>query len=191
MDRSAAEIIRIVSALTARDRNLVSGAWGGGAVSEPSSLERALTDAAAVFERSGMAHALIGGLAVAVHTRLPSAAIDVNFAVLSSVDRELVIAHFLAAGFTLRGRFEHSVNLLHASGDPVQVAFDPFFDAAIERAESHPFAGRTVRIVRREDLIALKQRAAADPRRRRSKALRDQLDIEMLRGDVPDPDEGW
>jgi len=30
-----------------------------------------------------------------------------------------------------------------------------------------------------------------DPRRRKSRALRDRSDVEMLRGDVPDPDEGW
>jgi hypothetical protein len=42
-----------------------------------------------------------------------------------------------------------------------------------------------------EDLVAMKQRAAADPARRRSKALRDEADVALLRGDVPDPDEGW
>jgi len=41
------------------------------------------------------------------------------------------------------------------------------------------------------DLITMKERAAADPDRRRSKALRDRADIELLRGDVPRPDEGW
>jgi hypothetical protein len=37
----------------------------------------------------------------------------------------------------------------------------------------------------------MKRRAAADPRQRKSKALRDQADVELLLGDVPDPDEGW
>jgi len=41
------------------------------------------------------------------------------------------------------------------------------------------------------DLITMKERAATDPARRRSKALRDQADIALLRGDIPDPDEGW
>jgi hypothetical protein len=39
--------------------------------------------------------------------------------------------------------------------------------------------------------IAMKQRAAADPSRRKSKRLSDQADIELLLGDVPDPDAGW
>src|SRR2546426_498545 len=41
------------------------------------------------------------------------------------------------------------------------------------------------------DLIAMKERAAADPAHRRSKALWDRADVELLRGDVPDPDEDW
>jgi hypothetical protein len=45
--------------------------------------------------------------------------------------------------------------------------------------------------VRKEDLITMKRRAADDPARRKSKRLRDQADIELLLGDVPDPDEGW
>lgn len=47
-----------------------------------------------------------------------------------------------------------------------------------------------LKVVVRDDLLAMKRRAAADPGRRRSKALRDQADI-ALEGDVPDPDEGW
>jgi hypothetical protein len=39
--------------------------------------------------------------------------------------------------------------------------------------------------------ITMKRRAAADPARRRSKALRDQADIALLEGEVPDPDVGW
>jgi hypothetical protein len=46
-------------------------------------------------------------------------------------------------------------------------------------------------IVRREDLSAMKQRAAADPARRKSKRLHDQAHIELLLGDVPGPDDGW
>jgi hypothetical protein len=42
-----------------------------------------------------------------------------------------------------------------------------------------------------EDLIVMKERAAADPGPRRSRALQDAADVALLRGDVPDPDEGW
>ena len=61
----------------------------------------------------------------------------------------------------------------------------------IERAESFTVAEVSIHIVRKDDLIEMKRRAAADPARRKSKALRDQADVELLSGDVPDPDEGW
>ena len=96
-----------------------------------------------------------------------------------------------AAGFSLRGEFAHSVNLRHASGEPLQLVFDPQFDPMIERAEEMRFGDVTVRVVTTSDLIEMKDRAAADPARRRSKALRDAADAALLRGDVPDPDEGW
>jgi hypothetical protein len=83
----------------------------------------------------------------------------------------------------------------HAVSDPSALERDLVdaagFDAAIDRAETYSVAGTDIRVVRRDDLIELKERAAADPRRRKSKALRDRSDVEMLRGDVPGPDEGW
>ena len=80
---------------------------------------------------------------------------------------------FVKRGF-LRSRASSriSVSLQRDSGEPAQLAFDPLF-------------------VLKDDLIAMKRRAAADPRRRRSKALRDQADIALLERDVPEPDEGW
>jgi hypothetical protein len=75
--------------------------------------------------------------------------------------------------------------------EPVQLAFDPAFDAMIERAEIIKVAGTSIAVVAKEDLIAMKRRAAADPSRRKSERLRDQADIELLLGDLPDPDEGW
>jgi hypothetical protein len=82
-------------------------------------------------------------------------------------------------------------NFRHSTAEPLQIVFDPAFDTMIERAEHFDLGDRSVAIVRKTDLIAMKERAAADPARRRSKALRDQADVELLRGDVPDPDEGW
>ncbi|HEX5010626.1 MAG TPA: hypothetical protein VFY71_09505 [Planctomycetota bacterium] len=170
MSARAAEIIHMSSRLTCRDRQLAAALRGAEAPREPSTLPRALVESVACLARAGVGHALIGGLAVAVRTGEPRGA---------------------EGGFALHGRFAHSVNLVHAQGEPLQLAFDAGFDAAIDRAETCSVAGTPIRIVRREDLIALKERAAADPRRRRSKALRDRSDVEMLRGDVPGPDEGW
>jgi hypothetical protein len=61
----------------------------------------------------------------------------------------------------------------------------------IDRAEPLQVAGTPIPIVRKPELIGMKRRAAADPARRRSKRLRDEADLALLEGDVPDSDEGW
>ena len=188
---SPAEIVRLVSELTCRDQRAASAFRGEFRVSEPTALERALLDAAAVLQSANAAYALIGGFAVSIHTRYARATTDVDFAVRSDLDRDRLVEALSKAGFEFRGRYEHSLNFLHAGGAPVQLAFDAGFDAVIDRAEHFPLAGKEVRIARREDLIALKERSAADPRRRKSMALHDRSDMEQLRGDVPGPDEGW
>jgi hypothetical protein len=151
----------------------------------------ALLDAVRALDGAGLAYALIGGLAVGVHSQVPRATLDVDFAVPSTARREDLIAALAAAGFTLTGEFPHSLNFRHASGEPVQLAQDPAFDPMITRAESTRVEATDVRIVCKDDLIDMKCRAAADPARRRSKALRDVADVALLRGDTPDPDEGW
>jgi len=139
----------------------------------------------------GIGHALIGGVAVGVHSGSPRATADTDLAVISTADRREIERALTAVGFRLVGSFSHSLNLRHPSGEPVQLAFDPMFDPMIARAERIDMNGVIVPIVRKEDLIAMKERAAADPARRKSKRLRDEADVELLKGDVPDPDEGW
>lgn len=151
----------------------------------------ALREAVRALDGIEAPHALIGGVAVGVRTGIPRATLDTDLAVASSVERRRVIDALVAAGFALRGEFAHSVNFRHPSGEPVQLVFDPGFDAMIERAEPLRLGGVRIRVVTTEDLVAMKERAAADPGRRRSKALRDQADVALLRGDRPDPDEGW
>jgi hypothetical protein len=143
------------------------------------------------LEGAGVRYALIGGLAVGMHTGLPRATIDVGVAAHLGAGRETAVKALERAGLQKTGEFEHSVNFRHASGEPVQLAFDVAFDAMIERAESIDVAGTKIMVVGKEDLIAMKRRAAADPARRKSKRLRDQSDIELLLGDLPGSNEGW
>lgn len=151
----------------------------------------ALRDAVATFTELAIDYALIGGLAVGVRSGVPRATLDVDFAVPSEVDRER-LAHGLAGrGFAAAGQFAHSLNFRHPTGEPVQLALDPEFDAMIARAEPLALGDLSIRVVTTADLIAMKKRSAADPARRRSKALRDLADVALLEGDVPDPDEGW
>lgn len=151
----------------------------------------ALVAATDAFEAHGIPYALIGGLAVGIRSGIPRATLDVDFAVPTTIDRATLIAHVGAAGLRLTGQFAHSINFVHASGEPVQIAFDAEFDPMIARAERMRQGDVELVVVTREDLITMKRRAAADPTRRRSKALRDAADVALLEGDVPGDDEGW
>jgi hypothetical protein len=151
----------------------------------------ALSDVVAALDSLGAAHAVIGGIAVGIRSGVPRATLDTDIAVRSTVRRDQVIGALTAAGLLLLGSHAHSINFRHASGEPVQVAMDPAFDAMIDRAEPMDLGGIGARVVTTDDLIVMKERAAADPGRRRSKALQDLADLALLRGDVPEPDEGW
>jgi len=151
----------------------------------------ALLDTACVLDALQAPYALIGGVAVGIHSGVPRATADTDIAVHSAVDRTQLRRALTEAGFTFRGEFRHSDNFRHASGEPLQLVVDPAFDPMIERAVRFPVAGMSIPIVTKEDLIEMKERAASDPTRRRSKALRDRADVELLRGEPPDPDEGW
>jgi hypothetical protein len=180
-----------IAELSRREWARIESRRGEGIVAEGPDKVGALRDAIAVLDSIGAGCALIGGVAVGLRSGVPRATLYTDLAVASTADRAAV-AHALAvAGFERRGEFAHSINFRHASGEPLQIVFDPAFDAMIARAERVEVAGVPIRVVTTADLIAMKERAAADPARRRSKALRDAADVALLRGDVPDPDEGW
>jgi hypothetical protein len=179
------------ASITRREQVLVARAAGyAEPVEEPDKLG-AIVAAASVFSEAGVAYALIGGLAVGVHSGIPRATLDVDFAIPTGVDRARLAERFKAHGFRLVGEFAHSLNFKHQNGEPVQLAFDAFFDPMIERAQMLRLGDFDLPIVTKADLISMTRRAASDPARRRSKALRDQADVALLEGDVPDPDEGW
>jgi len=186
------DVLDSIARLTRRERARIATVHGGrAAMDEAADKVSALRDATRALGAIGAAHALIGGVAVGIRSGVPRATLDTDLAVESTAERREVIHALLEAGFTLGGEFSHSVNLRHPSGEPVQLVFDPGFDGMIGRAERLDVGGVVVPVVTTDDLIAMKERAAADPARRRSKALRDQADVALLRGDVPPPDEGW
>src|SRR6516225_8503226 len=164
-------------------RELTRIATAGGRLMAEADKIGALRDAAQALDGLGAPWALIGGVAVGIRSGVPRATLDTDLAVASGVARDAVVSAFLGAGFSLRGEFVHSANFRHSSGEPVQVVFDPQFDPMIQRAEQIPFGDLAVRVVTTSDLIEMKDRAASDPARRRSKALRDAADAALLRGD--------
>lgn len=191
MSAISACVLRSIARLSARELHLIAATKGGSDMLEGADKITALVEAVRVLDGLGVPYALIGGVAVGLHTGVPRATLDTDLAVHSARRGPTLTAGFVAAAFELRGEHAHSVNFRHASGEPVQLAFDPEFDPMLGRAEEFDVDGTAVRVVSKDDLIAMKRRAAADPTRRRSKALRDQADVELLLGDVPDLDEGW
>jgi hypothetical protein len=192
MESGSATRLRRIAAVTAREWILIAAAQGeGGDMEQAPDKVAALLDAVRTLERVRAKYALIGGIAVGVHAGIPRATLDTDLAVMTTIERSVIVSAMRKSGFQLVGEHEHSANFRHSTGEPVQLAFDPSFDPMIDRAETMDVSGTSVSIVRKEDLIEMKRRAAADPARRRSKALRDQADVALLLGDVPDPDEGW
>jgi hypothetical protein len=189
---SAADRLRAIERVSRREALLISATRSGeGRMPAHSEKVAALIDAIRALDRAQIPTALVGGVAVGIHSGAVRATVDVDLAVPSTTERQRAIHALVDAGFRHTGTFAHSINFRHSSEEPVQLVLDPAFDAMVERAEARDYEGTCVRIVRRDDLIAMKERAAADPARRRSKALQDQADLALLRGDVPDPDEGW
>lgn len=185
-------IMREIARVSTRERALIAARQGTeSSMNQQGDKLAALLDTVRVLDDANIAYALIGGVAVGIHSGIPRATLDVDFAVLSTSDQALIASVFRQAGFRLVGTHPHSTNFRHAGGEPVQLAFDPAFDSMIERADVLTMMAVSVRVVGRSDLIAMKERAAADPARRRSKRLRDEADVALLKGDVPDPDEGW
>ena len=187
---TAETLLERISRLSSRER-LLAAAFGAGGSEVEADKVRAVVDTARALDAASVPYALIGGVAVGIHSGTIRATVDVDVAALMSGGRDRAVTALERAGFTKTGESPHSVNFRHSSSEPVQLAFDPAFDEMILRAETFETAGVRVRIVRKQDLIAMKERAAADPSRRKSKRLRDQADVELLRGDVPSADEGW
>jgi hypothetical protein len=183
-------MLRTITQLTARERLLIASLRGE-LMDESADKLAALADVVRALDSRGASHAVVGGVAVGLRSGVPRATVDTDLAVQSTVERQSIVEALTDAGLRLTGTFAHSLNFRHPPGEPVRIIFDPEFDPMIDRAEPLDVAGVRIRVVTTADLIAMKERAAAAPGRRRSKALRDQADIELLRGDVPDPDEGW
>lgn len=184
------DVLLAIDFATKREHALRPGGERGSMSNFPDKLE-AIRAAVHAFEELGVPYAVIGGVAVGIRSGVPRATLDVDFAVPTTVDIERIGHELAKRGFDVKGRHPHSLNLRHASGEPVQLAIDPEFDSMVERAELLHFDTLDLLVVTRDDLITMKKRAASDPSRRRSKALRDLADIALLEGDAPDEDEGW
>jgi Nucleotidyl transferase AbiEii toxin, Type IV TA system len=186
----ATSVLETIARITARERFLIAASRGVAMDESPDKIA-ALADLVRALDHLGTPYAVVGGVAVGIRSGVPRATVDTDVAVRSTAEWGGIIEALAREGLRRTGTFPHSISFRHASGEPVQIVVDPGFDAMIDRAEMLDLGGIRAPVVTTADLIAMKERAAADPARRRSKALRDQADVALLRGDVPDPDEGW
>src|SRR5437588_6828795 len=126
----------------------------------------------AILERERVPYALIGGVALQIHTEEPRSTLDIDFAVPRYVD--VPRSALLGAGFEHTGRHEHSDNWRAPGPGPLKQRTAIQFsaeDAGLAEAVAHAqvldlshslkLRGATV-----ADLIELKLLAAEEPKRR-------------------------
>ena len=153
--------------------------------------ERALRLVAELLYRAGVASALIGGVAVQIHTTEPRTTLDIDVAVPRFTD--VPRAELLAAGFDHTGRHEHSDNWHAPPAGPGSLRTTVQFSAedvgiadAVSHAELTDLAdGLRMRVAVPADLIVLKLAAASEPRRRPSKRQHDLADVVALMEEYP------
>ncbi len=153
--------------------------------------ERALRLVAELLNRAGVAYALIGGVAVQIHTTEPRTTLDIDVAVPRFTD--VPRAELLAAGFDHTGRHELSDNWHAPPAGPGSLRTTVQFSAedvgiadAVSHAELTDLAdGLRMRVAVPADLIVLKLAAASEPRRRPSKRQHDLADVVALMEEYP------
>src|SRR5689334_262541 len=86
--------MRQIHSTTARDLQLIAASRGEAETAESADKIGALRDASRALQSVGAAHAVIGGVAVGIRSGVPRATLDTNFAVVSTIERELVVRAF-------------------------------------------------------------------------------------------------
>lgn len=153
---------------------------------ESDSKEGALRLIAELLAREGVPYALIGGVAVQLHTEEPRSTLDIDLAVhsYSDIPRDAL----LRAGFEHTGRHEHSDNWRAPGPGFVKQRTAVQFSAedegiadAVDNASMIELPGGVpLRLVSVRDLIVLKLAAAEESRRRPSKREHDIGDVLAL-----------
>jgi hypothetical protein len=156
------------------------------------SKEGPLRIVAQLLERERVPYALIGGVAVQIHTQEPRSTLDIDLALRAYVD--IPQAALLAAGFEHTGRYAHSDNWRAPGPGPLKTRTAVQFSAedvgladAVEHACVIDLTEEfRLRVATVADLIALKLSAAEEPERRASKREHDVADVLALLEDHPE-----
>lgn len=153
--------------------------------------EKPLRLIAELLSREGVDYALIGGVAVQLHTEEPRTTLDIDLAVRSYAD--VPHAALVAAGFEHTGRHDPSDNWRAPGPGSLKLrtalqfsAEDVGITEAVEHATTVDLGeGVRLRVATPADLITLKLAAAAEPRRRPSKREHDLGDVLALLEEHP------
>jgi hypothetical protein len=147
---------------------------------------------AELLEREGVPYALIGGVAIQLHTEEPRSTLDIDLAVptYAQIPREAL----LSAGFEHTGRHLHSDNWRAPGPEPLKRRTAVQFsaeDEGIADAVAHASVvdlegGVQLRVATVADLIVLKLTAAEEPKRRPSKREHDIGDVLSLLEEHPE-----
>ena len=147
------------------------------------SKEGSLRLVAQLLERERVPYALVGGVAVQLHTAEPRSTLDIDLAVptYAHVPR----AALLEAGFDHTGRHDHSDNWRAPGPAPLRRRTAVQFsaeDEGLTDAVAHASVvdldgGVPLRVATVADLVVLKLAAAAEPKRRASKREHDMADV--------------
>lgn len=153
--------------------------------------EKPLRLIAELLAQEQVAYALIGGVAVQIHTAEPRTTLDIDIAVESfaAVPHEALVG----AGFEHTGRHEHSDNWRAPGPAGLRVrtavqfsAEDTGLAAAISGATVVELGeGVRLRVAAVPDLVHLKLLAAEEPKRRASKRTHDIADVLALLEEHP------
>jgi hypothetical protein len=189
--------MRVPTAAEARDRLAVGYAldhlWSETmGLQAGDSKEKPLRLVAELLERERVAYALIGGVAVQLHTEEPRSTLDIDLAVPKYSD--VPHAALLAAGFEHTGRHDHSDNWRAPGAGPLMLRTAIQFSAedvgiadAVARANVVDLeGGLRLRVATVADLIVLKLAAAEEPKRRPSKREHDVADVLALLEEHPE-----
>jgi hypothetical protein len=153
--------------------------------------EEPLRRVISVLEASGTRYAVIGGIAVQLHTREPRTTLDIDLAVTKFDD---IPADALAeSGFEHDGRHEHSDNWRAPGSGPRSERTAIQFSAedvgiadAVAKAREVDIASLRLHLATVADLLVLKLAAAEEPRPRPAKRRQDLLDIVTLAEEYPE-----
>ncbi len=138
------------------------------------SKEQCLLELMRILAQGRVPYALIGGVAVQIHSTEPRTTLDIDI-VVKSYDH-VPRAALEAAGFRWQGRHAHSDSWVGPGATPVQFTDDAVLAQAIDRALVRTLGVVSIHVAVPLDLVRVKLRAVTDPTGRRSKRLVDLAD---------------